>query len=51
MAEPDAVAERPVAGPELEEHLEDALRRARAQLSHIRGNLALVATYLTRSEP
>jgi hypothetical protein len=51
VAEPGAVGETPAAVRELEQQLEDALRRARTQLSHIRGNLALVATFLTRSEP
>jgi hypothetical protein len=50
VADPDPAGERRVADPELEAHLEDALRRARTQLSHIRGNLSLVATFLTRSE-
>ena len=35
---------------QLEAQLEDALQRAKAQLSHLRENLGLVATFLTRAE-
>jgi hypothetical protein len=51
VAEQDTTAADRSSDRLLEEHLEDALRRAKAQLSHIRGNLSLVATFLTRSEP
>ena len=40
----------PVVQAELESQLMEALAAARSQLAHIRGELALVADFLTRPE-